>query len=173
MLTITRRTVWLAIGAGTLGLAGSSLILTAWLDLHPCYLCIFQRLLFMLIGVFGLLAAAGWLEKVWGGLILLLAGTGTAVASYQTWLQLQPPGNASCTGGKPNLIEQLVYFLSDHIPSLFEVTGLCEDEELVILGLSLANWAQVAFLSALVATLWAMFGTQKSASQANPTRAPR
>lgn len=158
MLTITRKTVWLAIGLIALGLAVSSLILTAWLDLHPCYLCIFQRLLFILIGVFGLLAMTGFGEKLWGWLLLLLAGVGTATASYQTWLQLQPPGDVSCAGGPPNLIEQLVYFLSDNMPSLFEVTGLCEEEELVILGLSLANWALVSFGAALIAAAWALFG---------------
>jgi disulfide bond formation protein DsbB len=157
MLTLTRKTLWLAIGLIALSLAASSFVLTAWLDLHPCYLCIFQRLLFMLLAVFGLLAATGFIEKVWGSLVLLLAGVGTATASYQTWLQLQPPGSASCAGSQPNLIEQLVYFLSDNMPSLFEVSGLCEDEELVILGLSLANWALVSFLSALLAAAWALF----------------
>ncbi|QQZ29015.1 disulfide bond formation protein B [Thiothrix subterranea] len=156
MLTVTSKTLWLALGLIAMSLAASSFVLTAWLDLHPCYLCIFQRLLFMLLAVFGLLAATGFGEKVWGGLVILLAGVGTATAGYQTWLQLQPPGSASCAGSNPNLIEQLVYFLSDNIPSLFEVSGLCEDEELVILGLSLANWALVSFLSALVAAVWAL-----------------
>ena len=158
MLILIRKNLWLVIGLIALSLAAGSFVLTAWLDLHPCYLCIFQRLLFMLIAVFGLLAATGFGEKVWGGLVLLLAGVGLVTASYQTWLQLQPPGSASCAGSQPNLIEQLVYFLSDNIPSLFEVSGLCEDEELVILGLSLANWALVSFLGALVAAAWALFG---------------
>lgn len=160
MITITRKIAWLAIGLGTLGLAAGSLILTAWLDLHPCYLCIFQRLLFILIGIFGLLAVSGLGEKLWGAAILLLSGIGISVSAYQTWLQLQPPGSASCAGGQPNLIEQLVYFLSDNIPSLFEVSGLCEDEELVILGLSLANWALVSFLSTFAVAAWAMFSKQ-------------
>lgn len=156
MLTLTSKTLWLALGLIAMSLAASSFVLTAWLDLHPCYLCIFQRLLFMLLAVFGLLAATGFAEKLWGGLVILLAGVGTATASYQTWLQLQPPGSASCTGSNPNLIEQLVYFLSDNIPSLFEVSGLCADEELVILGLSLANWALVSFLAAVIAAVWAL-----------------
>jgi protein dithiol:quinone oxidoreductase len=112
------------------------------------------------------LAASGFGEKVWGSLVLLLAGVGTATASYQTWLQLQPPGSASCAGSQPNLIEQLVYALSDNIPSLFEVSGLCENEELVILGLSLANWALVSFLSAFIAAAWTLFGKLKNADQA-------
>ncbi len=110
----------------------------------------------MVLAVFGLLAATGFGEKLWGGLVILLASVGTATAGYQTWLQLQPPGSASCAGSNPNLIEQLVYFLSDNIPSLFEVSGLCEDEELVILGLSLANWALVSFLAAVIAAVWAL-----------------
>lgn len=166
MLTLIRKNLWLAIGLIALSLAAGSFVLTAWLDLHPCYLCIFQRLLFMLIAVFGLLAASGFGEKVWGGLVLLLAGVGTATATYQTWLQLQPPGSASCAGSQPNLIEQWVYFLSDNMPSLFEVSGLCEDEELVILGLSLANWALVSFLSAFIAAAWVLFGKLKNAGQA-------
>ncbi|MDX9987577.1 disulfide bond formation protein B [Thiothrix unzii] len=157
MLPLTRKSLWLAIGLIAMSLALSSFVLTAWLNLHPCYLCIFQRLLFMLIAVFGLLAATGFGEKVWGSLVLLLAGAGTATASYQTWLQLQPPGSASCAGSQPGLIEQFVYFLSDSVPSLFEVSGLCEDEELVIMGLSLANWALVSFASALVVAVWALF----------------
>ncbi|UOG92643.1 MAG: disulfide bond formation protein B [Candidatus Thiothrix sulfatifontis] len=156
MLTVTSKTLWLALGLIAMSLAASSFVLTAWLDLHPCYLCVFQRLLFMLLAVFGLLAATGFGEKVWGGLVMLLAGVGTATAGYQTWLQLQPPGSASCAGSNPNLIEQLVYFLSDNIPSLFEVSGLCEDQELVILGLSLANWALVSFLAAVIAAVWAL-----------------
>jgi len=156
MLTVTSKTLWLALGLIAMSLAASSFVLTAWLDLHPCYLCVFQRLLFMLLVVFGLLAATGFGEKIWGGLVMLLAGVGTATAGYQTWLQLQPPGSASCAGSNPNLIEQLVYFLSDNIPSLFEVSGLCEDEELVILGLSLANWALVSFLAAVIVAVWAL-----------------
>ncbi|MBO0612392.1 disulfide bond formation protein B [Thiothrix fructosivorans] len=166
MLTLTRQNLWLAIGLAALSLAASSFVLTALLDLHPCYLCIFQRLLFMLIGVLGLLAVTGFGEKVWGSLVLLLAGVGIGTASYQTWLQLQPPGSASCAGSQPNLIEQLVYFLSDNVPSLFEVSGLCEDAELVILGLSLANWALVSFSAAFVVAAWALFGKLKNTGQA-------
>ena len=113
-----------------------------------------------------LLAVTGFGEKVWGSLVLLLAGVGIGTASYQTWLQLQPPGSASCAGSQPNLIEQLVYFLSDNVPSLFEVSGLCEDEELVILGLSLANWALVSFSAAFVVAAWALFGKLKNTGQA-------
>ncbi|MDD5391779.1 MAG: disulfide bond formation protein B [Thiothrix sp.] len=166
MLTLPHKTLWLTIGLAALSLVIGSFALTALLGLHPCYLCIFQRLLFMLIAVFGLLAASGVEAWIVGRLVFLLAGTGTGTASYQTWLQLQPPGSASCAGSQPGLIEQFVYFLSDNVPSLFAVSGLCEDEELVILGLSLANWALVSFSAALIVTAWILFGKQRSAGQA-------
>ena len=111
MITIAPRTLWLALAAGGAALALASLVLTSWLGLHPCHLCIFQRLLFMLIAALSLaaLALAGprsrWLS---GGLVLGLAALGVVVASYQTWLQAQPPGSISCVGGQPGLIERLV-----------------------------------------------------------------
>jgi protein dithiol:quinone oxidoreductase len=164
MIAVTPRTLWLALAAGCAGLAMASLVLTPWLDLHPCHLCIFQRLLFMLIAVLALVtvALAGprsrWLP---GGLVLCLAALGAAVAGYQTWLQAQPPGSISCGGGQPGLIERLVEWLGQQVPSLFLATGFCEETELVIFGLSLANWALVSFAACLVAAAWALWADRR------------
>jgi len=43
------------------------------------------------------------------------------------------------------------------MPELFLATGFCEEKELEILGLSLANWALVSFSAFLVLTLFALF----------------
>lgn len=56
MIPVAPRWIWRALGAASAGLAAASLLLTAWLDLHPCHLCIFQRLLFMLLAVLSTLA---------------------------------------------------------------------------------------------------------------------
>ncbi len=141
------RLLWLLLALAAAGLVASSLVLTAWLDLHPCPLCIFQRLLFMVIAVLGLAACllrGGW-QRLAGGFILLLSGFGIGVAGYQSWLQAQPPGSAACAGGEPGAIERLVEWLGQRLPELFLATGFCEEKELVILGLSLANWALIAF----------------------------
>jgi disulfide bond formation protein DsbB len=163
MIAITPRTLWLALAAGCAGLALASLILTPWLDLHPCHMCIFQRLLFMLIAVLALAAALVGPRVRWlpGGLVLGLAALGVAVAAYQTWLQAQPPGSISCVGGQPDLIEGLVEWLGQRIPSLFLATGFCEEPELIILGLSLANWALVSFAACLVAGAWALLADRR------------
>jgi len=144
----TARQFWLALALTAAGLVAGSLILTAWLDLHPCPLCIFQRLLLMVIAVFAL--AAFWLRGGWqrlaGGLTLPLSGLGMGVAGYQSWLQTRPPGTDSCAGGEPGMIERLVEWLGQRVPELFLATGFCDEEALDILGLSLANWALAAFI---------------------------
>jgi disulfide bond formation protein DsbB len=56
MIRPTPRQLWFLLAAGCLGLVLGGLALTAWLHLYPCHLCIFQRLLFMGLAVFGLLA---------------------------------------------------------------------------------------------------------------------
>lgn len=157
---LTPRLIWSVLAATVTGLVAGSFVLTARLELHPCHLCIFQRLLFMLLLPLGLLAA--WLAPrragAWTGLASLpLAIAGMATAAYQSWLQWQPPGSISCMAGEPGLIEQLVEWLGLRLPELFMATGFCEDAELYILGLTLANWAFLAFAAWIVLAIRALF----------------
>lgn len=148
--------LWLALAVASAGIAGSSLLLTGWLSLHPCHLCIFQRLLFMLIALCALVCA--WRPNVvTGGLVVLLSGAGLAAATYQSWLQAQPPGSVACSSGKPGLIERFVEWLGEQSPELFLATGFCEDKELEVLGLSLANAAMLAFAASLGLALWLLW----------------
>lgn len=164
MRTPSPRLLWSLIAAASLTLVVASLILTATLDLHPCHLCIFQRLLFMILGVLALIAAwrAGRPSSLLAGLTMLpLAALGAGVAAYQSWLQAQPPGSISCMAGQPSLIERLVEWLGQIQPDLFLATGFCEEAELVILGLTLANWALLAFAAGLAATALALWSTRR------------
>ena len=155
-MNISNRALWFTVAAAAAGLAMSSVVLTAWLELQPCHLCIFQRLLFMLIAVFALLAALtpAVINRVLGGLVALTAAAGMVTAAYQTWLQLQPAGSVSCVGSELGPIEQLVEWLGQSVPSLFLATGFCGDEALVILGLSLVHWALISFVVMLGLALW-------------------
>jgi len=55
--------------------------------LAPCPFCIFQRLLYLIIGG---VAVFGWLwprwTRLWSALIVVLAVVGLGFAGYQTWL---------------------------------------------------------------------------------------
>ncbi|NCA69214.1 MAG: disulfide bond formation protein B [Sphingobacteriia bacterium] len=160
----TSRLAWAILAAGAALATAFSLISTEWLDLDPCHLCIFQRLLFMILTITALAAflgagrdgagLTGWLSGI---LTLPVATTGAGVAAHQSWLQLQPPDSVSCVAGPPGLIERMVEWLGQRAPDLFMATGLCEDEALNLLGLSLANWATILFLGALGVGVWALW----------------
>lgn len=153
MTVISSKSAWLALGLSSAGLVGGSFLLTAGYDLQPCYLCIFQRLLFMLLAAVCLVAAvttSDRLGRAVGALGLPIALLGAGTAAYQSWLQRQPVDTVSCLGGEPGLIERLVEWLGQLLPGLFLATGFCEDDGLVILGLTLANWSLLAFLAALI-----------------------
>lgn len=143
------RFFWLALAGLAALAAGASLLLTNWLDLHPCHLCIFQRLLFMLLAVLAGMAALARSRDValgTGSLFVVTALGGMAVAAYQSWLQWQPAGSATCASGPPGPLERLVEWLGQLQPELFLATGFCEDKELTLLGLSLANLAFLVYL---------------------------
>ncbi len=130
MKSIPSRYLWLAIALVSAGLVAGSLILVAWLKLQPCPLCIFQRLLFMIMSVLAFTAffcARIPLRRAAGVLTLFTAISGAGVAAYHVWLQAQPAAKFMCGAGDPNLIERLVDWLGQRVPFLFLSTGMCQD----------------------------------------------
>ncbi len=154
------RLFWLGLGSAGILVGLSTVLLTEWLRLDPCHLCIFQRLLMLAFGVLALGAAV--LERsrrgrlALGALALCVAIAGVLVAAYQSWIQLQPAGSVTCVSNKPGLIEILVEWLGQQLPTLFLATGFCEDEGLRILGLTLANWSLACFAVVTILTAWAL-----------------
>lgn len=159
------RLIWLGVAAISAGLVVASLILAARLNLHPCPLCIFQRLLFMNMSVLSLVAFLGHRSlaaRMAGVATLLTAVSGAAVAAYQVWLQAQPAAMFTCGGANPNAIERLVDWLGQKLPSLFLATGICGEKELLILGYSLAVWSLAAFVAGVGACVWALLRGRRS-----------
>lgn len=159
------------VALGSAGLAVASLVLTAWLGLHPCHLCIFQRLLFMVLAVLGGIAAWQWQRAL--GLaavlsVLPVTAAGIAAAAYQSWLQVQPVGSASCVASEPTLVEQLVEALGRLQPELFMASGFCENAELTIFGLSLANWALVAHVVFACLCVFALLARRSARAPLTP-----
>lgn len=156
---ISRATGLFLVAAASFGLVGAGLALGVWLDLHPCPLCIFQRVLYMLLGFFALLAAlisapAGrWTAA---GLALAAALGGLATAAYQTVMQLFPGAIMECGYSEPTLIERLVDWLGTKWEFMFLATGLCSSKEWLFLGLSMANWSNFCFIALGAAIVWSM-----------------
>ena len=75
MPLITPRHVWMLLALICTGAVILSFGLTAWLDLNPCYLCIFQRTLFMLLALLAAATLPAWAAIIaavtvviwWGG----------------------------------------------------------------------------------------------------------
>ncbi len=143
---------WFAtLGLGCLGLVAVGMELQNLLRLAPCPLCIFQRLLYIVIGLIGLL---GWAvpagRLLWSALTVGLAGLGFGVAAYQTWMQAYPHLAPECSFTDPNAIESLVDWLGMQMPSMFLATGFCASRDWEFLGMSMANWSVVIFAGIVV-----------------------
>jgi disulfide bond formation protein DsbB len=168
---LTSRQWFLLLGAAAWGLDITGLVLQNLEHLNPCPLCIFQRLLFMVFGTIALLfalPAARVVQRLYRGMgvfLALLCVGGLGVALYQTLMQSVPGLVSECSYSNPGPIERFVdwlggFWLELDLPvlsDLFLATGTCSSKEWVdpILGLSMANWAAVAFLSFGIAALWA------------------
>ena len=114
--------------------------------LAPCPFCIFQRLLYLVIGG---VAVFGWLwprwTRLWAALIVVLAVVGLGFAGYQSWLQAFPHLATECSYTDPGLIERFVDWLGMLNPGLFLATGFCASRDWLFLGLSMANWSVLVF----------------------------
>lgn len=135
-----------ALALGSFGLVAVGLELQTLLRLAPCPLCIFQRLLYLVIGCVALFGAAWPAGRLlWSALLAAAALFGVGVAGYQTWMQAFPELATECGYADPNLIERLVDWLGMANPGLFLATGFCASRDWEFLGLSMANWSVLLF----------------------------
>jgi len=145
----------LILGVGAWGLVGAGLVIQEIDRLNPCPLCIFQRLLYLLLGGLALLGAAlprG--HKAWSLGIAGIALAGFLTALYQTLMQAFPSIIDECSYTDPGPIERLVDWLGMQYPPLFMATGFCGSKEWEFLGLSMANWSLACFAAFGVLALW-------------------
>jgi len=145
----------LALGALANGF--TAVVLAATLNLDACHLCIFQRLIFFVIGAVLLMAATGWRARTVRNASLAAGGAfsvwGMVVAAQQSWLQWYPQSGLSCNLAEVTFTERLIDWLGGIFPAFFMATGACESKDLVILWLSLANWSFLILFGFLVACL--------------------
>jgi len=139
------RSIVLSMSLGAFCLGLTAIILASTLKLEACHLCIFQRLVYFVIGAVLLITCL-----VWNFLFLRIAtlivaagfsAWGLFVAAQQSWLQWFPDSGLSCTIAEPGATERLINWLGQLYPLFFMATGFCGSKDLVIIGLSLANWS--------------------------------
>ena len=155
--SISTRAWYLAVVLACAGLLGFALYLQHRMFLDPCPLCIFQRLAFMWIGAWALLASlhnpAGAARKVYATLVVLGAAVGAAVAGRHVWMQHLPPGEVpECGPGLSYLLETAPFL--DVLKTVLLGDGNCAEVQWSFLGLSMPGWTLLWFLAVGAGTLY-------------------
>jgi disulfide bond formation protein DsbB len=131
------------------GLIGFALYLQYYEYQDPCPLCLLQRIVYMVLTVVFLVAAVHGPARtgamIYGGLLLLTATLGTAIATRHVWLQHIPPDAApECGPSLEFLLRKYQTFQA--FEKIFGGTGQCSEAGWKFLGLTIAGWSLVWFV---------------------------
>jgi disulfide bond formation protein DsbB len=145
----------------TLSVFLGSLYLQYIVGLHPCPLCLMQRLcVFLLLLLLGL--SLGTIRKAHfvSFLQVLIAGAGLFFSLRQLYLQSMPAGKApACLPGLDILIKYFPWQTVARV--LFWGTGECTEVVWNLLGISLAGWGAIYFSIMILFCLY-LFGRTRS-----------
>ena len=128
-------------------LLAAALYIQYGLGLEPCPLCIFQRIVFIGMGVVFLVAALhnpGPLAmKVYAGILGLLGAAGIALAVRHLYIQSLPPGSVpACGMGLDYMLQAMP--LNEVVMKVLHGGGECAKVDRV-LGLSIPTWTLLMF----------------------------
>ena len=134
------------------GLIAVALFMQFGLGYEPCPLCIFQRLVFVAIGLICLVAAlhnpdiSG--HKPYGSLIGIAGLIGLGLSLRHSWLQHNPPDIVECGAGLDYWIETLP--VGEIFKKVLTGTGECSDVVWKFVGLSIPEWTAIMYLGFIV-----------------------
>ena len=126
------------------GLVAFALYLQHFQGQDPCPLCIVQRLAYIGLGSIFLVAAVHGPARtgatVYGGLLVVVAALGAAVAARHVWLQHLPKDRIpECGPGLAYMLKR--YSPPQALEKLLAGSGECAEATWKWLGLSIAEWS--------------------------------
>lgn len=132
--------------------------------LDPCPLCILQRLAFLWMGLFALLAfihnPARRGQKIYAWLLALGAGMGAFIAGRHVWMQNLPADEVpECGPGLNYMLEN--FPLAEVVSSVFNGSGSCAEVKWSFLGMTMPMWTFIWYAGLGLATLWVAYRTLK------------
>ena len=152
--------VLVAVGLVSLGAVGLAAIAQHVFGMQPCPWCVLQRLIYIVVGVLALVAAAlpGLGRRLFIGLALLGALSGLAAA---LWQQLHAVNEASCA---LTLAERIVSALQldSLLPQLFTAYASCADAAVSVLGIPFAVWSGLLYVILAWLLVWSLRVSLKS-----------
>ena len=156
---LSQRMLFIYGALGCVALIATALVLQHSLNLEPCPLCIFQRIFVIALGVVMVAGAihnpADLGRKVYGGLTMVVAMAGVAVAGRHVWLQHLPADQVPECG--PDLEYMLNAFpLGETLSMVFRGSGECAEVQWSFIGLSIPEWTLIIFVGLCVFGLYLM-----------------
>ena len=151
---------WLALIAALAAIAVVAALVSQHLfDFRPCAWCVLQRTIFMLIALaagLGLAVRGVLLRRLSGGLVLLLAGCGSAAALWQHFVAAK---SASCD---MSLADRLMGAtgLNYALPEVFAAYASCADAASTLAGLPYEAWSLGLFVLLGIFAVLAMRGAR-------------
>ncbi len=121
--------------------------------LEPCPLCMSQRIVVITVGLVALIAAihnpARIGQRIYGGLLIVVAVMGAMLSSRQLWLQSLPADEVpACGPGLSYIVDNMEYFpMQEVLTMMLSGTGDCAEVQWVFLGLSIPGWTLLAFIA--------------------------
>jgi disulfide bond formation protein DsbB len=123
-------------------------------NMQPCAWCVLQRLIYLVIAVFALVAAAsgGLARRVTSCVALLAALSGIAAA---LWQQLYAVNEFSCD---LSLAERIIsgLHLDRLAPDVFIAYASCGDAAVNVLGIPFAVWSCAMFVLLALLVAWTL-----------------
>lgn len=147
MLYLRREKRFLVLlGIICLALIGGALYMQIVLGEAPCPLCILQRYALLFIAIFAFIGAAMPGRRsvtLFETLVTFSALAGIAAAGRHAWVLAYPDVSCGIDTLQP-IVDGLP--LASIFPTVFQVSGFCSTPYPPVLGLSLAQWALLAFV---------------------------
>ena len=159
-MTLTIRSTYLLMFFGCFGLILMALYFQLALGLHPCPLCVTQRIFVIIVGLLSLAAAihnpARLGRALYSLLAIIAAGVGAAVSLRHVWIQSLPEEQVPACG--PGLSYMFENFpLADAIALLLQGDGNCAEVSWSLLGLSMPAWVALCFAGLIAMHSWQLF----------------
>jgi disulfide bond formation protein DsbB len=131
------------------GLIAFALYLQYYQYQDPCPLCLLQRIVYIALMAVFLVAAIHGPGRIgamiYGGLLLVTAGIGAAIASRHVWLQHLPPERVpECGPGLEFTLRKFPLFQA--LEKIFAGSGQCAEGAWKFLGLTIAGWSLLWFV---------------------------
>ena len=169
MNSINPRWIFLLFAIGCSGLVLAAVFIEPFKSMDACPMCMMQRVMFIFVAVFSLIACIHapkkWGQKIYAVLTGLAAGVGAGVAIRQLWLQQLPEDRVpACGPGLDYMLE--VFPLLEVIELALRGSGDCAKVQWTFMSISIPGWSLIAFAGVVLLSLYILFKRQNSSETA-------